>query len=149
MVDPKLNRRTLIRSMVGSSLLMPGLLSELLAAGEQDPLSPRPPHRKPRAKSVIFIYATGGVSHIDTFDPKPTAKGRDGSGSDKYVGNLFGASPNKHCGAEVSDIFPHLREVMHEICLIRSMKASHFDHSEATLGMHTGSPTFARPSIGS
>ena len=38
---------------------------------------------------------------------------------------------------------------MDEVCLIRSMKASHFDHSEATLGMHTGSPTFARPSMGS
>jgi hypothetical protein len=149
MVDPKLTRRTLIRSMVGSSLLMPGLLSELLAADANDALSPRAPHRKPRAKSVIFIYATGGVSHIDTFDPKKTAKGRGGSGGDKYVGSLFGAQANKHCGTEVSDIFPHLRDVMHEICLIRSMKASHFDHSEATLGMHTGSPTFARPSMGS
>jgi hypothetical protein len=147
MKQSKLTRRALIRSMVGGSLLLPGLLSELLAA-DDDPLLPRRPHHGPRAKSVIFIYATGGVSHIDTFDPKSTEE-RDGSGSDKFVGNLFGAQANKHCGTEVSDIFPHLRDVMHEICLIRSMKASHFDHSEATLGMHTGSPTFARPSMGS
>jgi hypothetical protein len=142
------NRRTLIRSLMSSSLLLPGLVSELLAA-EGDPLLPREPHRKAAAKSVIFIYATGGVSHIDTFDPKPTAKGLDGTGSDKLMGNIFGAQQNKKCGTEVSDIFPHLRDVMDEICLIRSMKASHFDHSEATLGMHTGSPTFARPSMGS
>lgn len=138
----------MLRSLVGGSLLMPGLLSEMLAA-EDNPLAVRQPHHTAPAKTVIFIYATGGVSHIDTFDPKSVAKGRDGANSDRLMGNLFGAGRNQHCGTEVSDIFPHVRDVMHEICLIRSMKASHFDHSEATLGMHTGSPTFTRPSIGS
>jgi hypothetical protein len=137
----------MLRSLFSSSLLMPGVLSELLAA--DDPLSPRRPHTRERAKRVIFIYATGGVSHIDTFDPKPIKKGRDGRGSDKLMGNIFGQAANPRCGTEVSDIFPHVRGVMDEICLIRSMNASHFDHSEATLGMHTGSPTFARPSMGS
>lgn len=147
------NRRLLIRSMLGSSLLMPGVLSDLLAAegnrGSDDPTSPRKPHNRPAAKSVIFIYATGGVSQVDTFDPKPITNGRDGTGKDKLMGNLFGAARNPRCGTEVSHLFPHLRDVMDEICVIRSMKASHFDHSEATLGMHTGSPTFARPSMGS
>ncbi|MCC9600086.1 DUF1501 domain-containing protein [Stieleria sp. JC731] len=143
------NRRTMLRSMVGSSLLMPGILSQLLADEPSNPLAPRESHFPAKAKSVIFIYATGGVSHIDTFDPKSTSNGRDGSGKDRLMGNLFGAQPNKKCGTMVSDLFPHVRDVMDEICLIRSMKASHFDHSEATLGMHTGSPTFARPSMGS
>ncbi|MCO8123239.1 DUF1501 domain-containing protein [Stieleria sp. TO1_6] len=145
-------RRGMLRSMVGGSLLMPGIVSQLLAGEDHsqvDPLGPKTPHFAPRAKNVIFIYATGGVSHIDTFDPKPTSNSRDGSGDDRLMGNLFGAKPNPQCGTVVSDLFPHVREVMDEICLIRSMKASHFDHSEATLGMHTGSPTFARPSIGS
>ncbi len=139
-----LNRRSLLAQ---SSLLLPGLLSELLAA--DDPLSPHRPHAKAKARRVIMIYATGGVSHIDTFDPKPIHQGRDGTGKDKLMGNLFGSARNPRCGTEVSGIFPHLRGVMDETCLIRSMKASHFDHSEATLGMHTGSPTFARPSMGS
>lgn len=139
-----LSRRSLFAR---SSLLMPGLLSELMAA--DDPLAPHRSHTKARAKRMIMIYATGGVSHIDTFDPKSLAKGRDGTGKDKLMGNLFDSEPNKRCGTEVSGIFPHLRGVMDEICLIRGMKASHFDHSEATLGMHTGSPTFARPSMGS
>lgn len=148
------NRRAVLRSLFSGSLLMPGVLSELLAADDtpadfSNPTEPREPHTKPRAKSVIFIYATGGVSHIDTFDPKPMTKGRDGSGKDKLMGNLFGAKPNDKCGTEVSNLFPHVRGVMDDICVIRSMKASHFDHSEATLGMHTGSPTFARPSMGS
>lgn len=142
------SRRAAIRSMIGGSLIMPGVVSQLLAA-EGDPLQPKPTHFPARAKNVIFIYATGGVSHIDTFDPKSTDRGRDGSGKDRLMGNLFGARPNPRTGTMISDIFPHVREVMDEICLIRSMKASHFDHSEATLGMHTGSPTFARPSMGS
>lgn len=133
--------------MTGSSLLLPGVLSQLLAA--DDPLAVRSPHLPGRAKRVIMIYATGGVSHIDTFDPKPQSNGRDGSGGDRILGNIFGSQRNARCGTEVSDIFPHVRGIMDEICLIRSMKASHFDHSEATLGMHTGSPTFARPSMGS
>nr|WP_201723846.1 DUF1501 domain-containing protein [Rhodopirellula sp. SM50] len=148
MLNSNLNRRTMIRSMVGGSLMMPGIVSQLLAE-QSDPLGPKATHHRPTAKNVIFIYATGGVSHIDTFDPKPTSHGRDGSGKDRLMGNLFGAKPNQKCGTLVSDIFPHVRDVMDEICLIRSMKASHFDHSEATLGMHTGSPTFARPSMGS
>jgi hypothetical protein len=139
-----LTRRSLLAR---SPLLLPGILSDLL--GADDPLSPRRPHTAAKAKRLIMIYATGGVSHIDTFDPKPIAKGRDGQGPDKLMGNLFGAAPNPSTGTEVSHLFPHLRSVMDEVCLIRSMKASHFDHSEATLGMHTGSPTFARPSIGS
>lgn len=139
-----LTRRSLIAR---SSLLMPGLLSELMAA--DDPLAAHRSHTKAKAKRMIMIYATGGVSHIDTFDPKPMAKGRDGTGKERLMGNLFGSEPNKNCGAEVSGIFPHVRGVMDDICLIRGMKASHFDHSEATLGMHTGSPTFARPSMGS
>ena len=139
-----LTRRSLFAR---SSLLFPGVLSELLASS--DPLSPRQPHSRAKAKRMIMIYATGGVSHIDTFDPKPVAKGRDGTGADKLMGNVFGSARNKNCGTEVSDIFPHLRGVMDEVCLIRGMNASHFDHSEATLGMHTGSPTFARPSMGS
>lgn len=144
------NRRLWLQSMVGGSLLMPGIVSELLAEEDRkDPLAAKSPHFPAKAKNVIFIYATGGVSHIDTFDPKPTANGRDGSGKDKIMGNLFGAQPGGRCGTVVSDLFPHLREQMDEICLIRSMRASHFDHSEATLGMHTGSPTFARPSMGS
>jgi hypothetical protein len=146
--------------MVGGSILLPGILSELLAddtgspaAAKQspaaDPLAAKPPHYAPKAKRVIFLFATGGVSHIDTFDPKSNANGRDGSGKDKLMGSVFTYSANPRCGTTVTDLFPHLREAMDEICLIRSMKSAHFDHSEAALGMHTGSPTFARPSMGS
>ena len=148
-------RRAALRSAVGGSILLPGILAELLAADSArgaaggDLLAPKPPHHPARAKRVIFLFATGGVSHIDTFDPKPTANGRDGTGKRKLCGSRWPWRANRECGTEVTDLFPHLRELMHEVCLIRSIRSAHFDHSEATLGMHTGSATFARPSMGS
>ena len=150
-------RRPFVRSMVGVSML-PGILSELLAddsaPASDGPLAPKPPQFAAKAKRVIFLFATGGVSHIETFDPKSSGNGRDGNGrdgngKDKLMGSIFPYSPNKRCGTEVSDLFPHLREQMDDICVIRSMKSAHFDHTEAAVGMHTGSPTFARPSMGS
>src|SRR5262245_26969534 len=73
------NRRELIRSLAGGSLLLPGFLSRLLAEdAERDPLAPRAPHGTPRAKQVIFLFLTGGVSHMDTFDYKPKLFASDG-----------------------------------------------------------------------
>src|SRR4051812_50188341 len=70
------DRRTVIRSLVGGSLLLPGVLSELLAEGQAraagtDPLAPKSPHFRPRARRVIFLNMSGGVSHVDSFDYKP------------------------------------------------------------------------------
>ena len=158
--DPQLvSRRTIIRSLVGGSLLMPGLLSRLLAEDTSDPLAPKPPHHPPRARRVIFIFSNGGVSHMDTFDYKPKLFAADG----KTTGVGGGLSnqqrvllkpgwefkPGGRCGTLVSDLFPHLRECMDDICLIRSMKSDDNEHYNATLGIHCGSFFFSRPSIGS
>jgi len=51
-------------------------------------------------------------------------------------------------GTEVSDLFPFVRGVVDDLCVIRSMESNHTNHYEGTLGIHTGSWTFARPSIG-
>ena len=147
-------RRQTIQSMMAGSMFMPAIVSDLLASESRprttDPLAPKAPHFPAKAKSVIFVFATGGVSHIETFDPKPMpASVKKGVDKDKLMGNIFGSGRNSRTGAEVSNIFPHMRGVMDEVCLIRTMYASHFDHSEATLGMHSGSPTFKRPSMGS
>jgi hypothetical protein len=154
-------RREFLRSLVGGSLLMPGILSNLLAeaAAPVDPLAPKPTHFPARAKRVIFIFSNGGVSQMDTFDPKPALFAADG----KMTGVGGGLSnqqrvllkpgwefrPGGKCGTPVSDLFPHLRECMDDICVIRSMKGDDNEHYNATLGMHTGSFFFSRPSIGS
>ena len=121
------------------------------------------PHIRPRAKHVIVLYMSGGYSHVDTFDPKPRLfRDHDQSiGMEKksavssqpkierfLKAPLWMFKPNRHCGTEVSDLFPHLREQMHEVALIRSMHSDHRDHGEATLQLHTGSTGFALPSLG-
>src|SRR6516162_445806 len=156
-----LTRRAMIRSLAGGSLLMPGILAQLLAAdptqpsAESDPLAPRRPHFEPRAKRVIFLFSTGGVSHVDTFDYKPKLVAADGKtkgagGPISLVQEVllkprWEFKPGGKCGVMVSDLFPHLRERMDDICLIQSLSTDHLDHFEATLGIHTGSFSFARP----
>ena len=155
-------RREILRSMVGGSLLMPGLLSELLAADApqmDDPLSPKPTHFPAKAKRVIFVFSNGGASHMDTFDYKPELFKADGKmmGSGGGLSNeqrvllkpLWGFKPGGKCGTLVSDLFPHLRERMDDICVIKSMNGNDNEHYNATLGMHTGSFFFSRPSLGS
>ncbi len=154
-----LKRRTFLRSFAAGSLLMPGLLSQLLNAEVADPLAPRAGHFPSKAKRVIFIFSNGGASHMDSFDYKPELFKADG----KMTGVGGGLSnqqrvllkpgwqfkPGGKCGTLVSDLFPHLRELMDDICVIRSLKGDDNEHYNATLGMHTGSFFFARPSIGS
>ncbi|HYG76200.1 MAG TPA: DUF1501 domain-containing protein [Planctomycetota bacterium] len=156
------SRRQAIRSLLGGSLLLPAILSDLSSAGEPqasaDPLAPRAPHFPAKAKRVIFLYMSGGVSHVDSFDYKPrlfadAGKSVAGEGHKKKPRFLtrprWDFKPRGKCGTEVSELFPHIAECMDDICLIRSMRTDHGNHFEATLQIHTGSFTFARPSIGS
>ncbi|PYV04332.1 MAG: DUF1501 domain-containing protein [Acidobacteria bacterium] len=151
-------RRQTLRSLVGASLVLPAILSDLLGAdataatsAEGSPLAPKPPHFPPKAKRVIFLHMSGGVSHVDTFDPKPKLFADHGKTvlKDKYLTRpqwsfkRYGKS-----GIEVSDLLPGVGECVDDLCVIRAMKNDHGDHFEATLGIHTGSVTFTRPSIG-
>ena len=93
------SRRDAIRSMVGGSLLLPGILGSLLADDSASgPLSPKASHHPARAKRVIFLFMPGGPSQVDTFDPKPELTKQNGKPSPKlYLGqkrNLL-ASPWK------------------------------------------------------
>src|SRR4051795_4505168 len=154
-----LNRRQVIRSLAGGSLLFPGILSWMLAedrarANDVDPLAPRPPHFPGKAKRVIMLHMSGGVSHMDTFAPKPRLTADHGKpsgsrGGRPYLGTLWEFKPRGRCGTEVSELFPHVGDCMDDICLIRSMRSDHSDHFQATLGVHTGSVSVARPSLGS
>ena len=160
------DRRSFVRSFVAGSALMPGLLQELAAAdgGAADPLAPRQGHYPAKAKSVIFLFMTGGVSHVDTFDPKPRLKadvGKEVKADHPEIQDRPGYeriflkapqwefSPYGQCGTEVSSLFPEVGTCVDDIALIRSMHTDHSNHYNATLGMHTGSFAFARPSIGS
>src|SRR5213082_3155067 len=138
------SRRYFLRSLVGGSLLMPAIVSRLLAedAARGDSLAPKSPPFPGKAKRVIFLYMTGGVSHLDSFDPKPKLFAKHGDSTTtngkgpKYLAPLWDFKPGGKCGTEVSDLFPHIRGCMDDICLIRSMHGDHNDHFQATLGIH-------------
>jgi hypothetical protein len=145
---------------------MRGIVHELLASEPTDgldPLAPRSPHFTPKAKRVIFLFMSGGVSHVDTFDPKPKLTADHGKpvtldhpetrnrpGYEKLFLKQpqWTFKPRGQCGTEVSDLFPSVGRCMDDVCLIRSMHTDHSNHYNATLGMHTGSFNVARPSIG-
>jgi hypothetical protein len=157
-------RRGILRSLAAGSLLWPGILSEILAddAGRSaDPLAAAVPHFPARAKRVIFLFMSGGVSHVDSWDPKPRLlqdagktvtvnefQGRRGSFSMYLKAPQWPFRPRGRCGTQVSDLFPHMGGCVDDLCVIRSLKTDHTNHYESTLGMHTGSFSFARPSMG-
>jgi hypothetical protein len=149
------NRRQVVRSLLLGSGLFPALLSELMAKETGDnPLAPKAPHFPGTAKRVIFIYLSGGMSHLDSFDPKPKLaeyqrEGKTREGGGKSMGSPWSSRPHGQSGIEVTDLFPNIAEAVDDLCLIRSMRGDHNDHFQATLGIHTGSVTFKRPSVGS
>ena len=163
-MDPSaLPRRHFLKSVVAGSMLFPGLVQQLLAESA-DPLAPCRPQFPVKAKRVIFLFMTGGVSHVDSFDPKPALtrdhgkeikadhpeiKGRPGYERIYLKRPQWDFAPHGQCGTEVSSLFPHMAGCVDDIALIRSMHTSHSNHYNATLGMHTGSFAFTRPSIGS
>ena len=96
-------RRHVLRSLVGGSLLLPGILSELLAAPADDPLAPKKPHFEPRAKRMILLFSTGGVSQMDTFDPKPklfAADGKTMGAGVQHLPDFALAHRGRSCGVE-------------------------------------------------
>ncbi|MFL2478797.1 MAG: DUF1501 domain-containing protein [Verrucomicrobiales bacterium] len=165
MISQPSDRRSFLRSFVVGSSMMPALLRNMDAVSNSiDPLSVKNPHFPAKAKNVIFLFMTGGVSHIDTFDPKPKLKsdvGKEIKLDHPEIENRAGYekiylkapqwefSPHGQCGTEVSTLFPHVAQCVDDIALIRSMHTDHSNHYNATLGMHTGSFAFARPSLGS
>ena len=160
-----ISRRELLKNAAGGfgAIALANLLSED-AGGAQasaDPFAPKPTHFTPRAKRVIFIFLNGGCSHIDAFDFKPklwkdagkTVKfyewqGKPGDYNFFIKRPQWDFRPGGKCGMMVSDLFPHIREITDDICMINSLASDHTNHYEASLGMHTGSFTFARPSVG-
>lgn len=144
----------MVRSLVAGSALMPAILTDLLAA-ESNPLAPRAPHFPGKAKRVIFLYMTGGVSHMDTFDPKASlaAAARDGKAGPRpnttYLAPGWEWKRYGKSGLEVTSLFRNTAELADDLCVIRSMTGDHNDHFQAAMGIHTGSVTVKRPSIGS
>jgi hypothetical protein len=120
----------------------------------------RKPHFAPRAKNVVFCYMSGGVSHIDSFDPKPRLARESGQPMPFPIertmfnqnGNIM-PSPWEfkqygQSGIPVSSLFPHMGSVADELCVIRSMTVKFMEHAQANFYYHCGQPFTGFPSLG-
>lgn len=154
--DALSRRELLARSSTGFGLMaLSGLLQS--EAGAARPL----PHARPKAKNVIFCFMSGGVSHLDSFDPKPLLKRYGGQPMPVKVertqfnnnGNIF-PSPftfNRfgQSGIEVSSMFPKLATwCADDLAVIRSMTSAVNEHAQGNFFMHTGFPFIGHPSAG-
>lgn len=159
--QPALTRRAFLRqsSLGFGALAFAGLAAEASAAGAR----PARSHFAPRAKHVIFLFMDGGVSHVDTFDPKPElrklsgqpakwrtdAKSQATSAGRKWLGNLWDFKQRGQSGLWVSELFPHQAQVADELCVIRSVIGETPLHGAQSLLLHTGRSVGAAPSLGS
>jgi hypothetical protein len=120
------------------------------------------PHFPPRAKHVIFLFMDGGVSHVDTFDPKPELDKRNGqrvewkadvksqgAGQGRtWYGSLWPFSKRGESGLWVSDLFPRVAEIADKLCVVRSLVGETPIHGAQNLLLHTGRSIGAAPSMG-
>jgi hypothetical protein len=119
-------------------------------------------HHPAKAKSVIFLFMNGGVSQMESFDPKPELKRRHlqpakmagdklsmgSNGSRKWLGPLWETRQHGQSGMWVSDLFPHIARRADDLCVVRSMVGETPLHSSQTILMHTGRSIGAAPSFG-
>lgn len=135
-----------------------------MASGEgssPNPLLPKAPHFAPKAKHVIHIFANGGPSQVDTWDPKPAIekyKGQEMPGgspaTERKTGSLY-PTPFKfqkygECGLEASELFAKTASAhADKMCVVRSMYADVPNHEPSLMLMNTGEARQVRPSMGS
>jgi hypothetical protein len=163
-----LTRRDFLRrcGMGMGAIGLTGLLSTMgwadtaRAESFASPLLPKAPPFPGKAKRIIHIFANGGPSHVDTFDPKPALEKYAGKllpmenlATERKTGAAF-PSPFKfkkwgQSGIEVSELFSHVAESIDDICVIRSMTADVPNHEPSLLLMNCGDARSIRPSMGS
>src|SRR5262245_20272016 len=158
-------RRSFLSTGLGSIALTSLLQRDALAADKYRGLSGLP-HHKPRAKRVIFLYMSGGPSHLETFDYKPKLAELDGKPMPesftkgqpiaqlqgqtlKCLGPLIKFRKRGQSGQEVSDFLPHIGSIADDIAIIRSMQTDQINHDPAHTMMNTGTSISGRPSMGS
>ncbi len=159
---PTGNRRHfLARNSSGFGLAaLAGFLGNQYAAAG-DSLRAHPARRLPaRAKNVILCYMSGGVSHVDSFDPKPMLNKLHGKSMPVEVertqfnnnGQVFGSpfkfTPSGESGLPISELFPQIATCADDLAIVRSMTTSVNEHAQGNFAMHTGFPFLGHPSAG-
>jgi uncharacterized protein (DUF1501 family) len=129
-----------------------------------NPLAPKAPPFAPKAKRVIFLFMAGAPSHLELFDNKPELAKWSGkppppelvkgyraafiNPNATLLGPKFKFSRHGQSGTELSELLPHLSEVVDDIAVVKSMHTDAFNHAPGQIFMNTGSQQFGRPSMG-
>ena len=165
-------RRFLLQSGLGigaiglSTLLEEGIFAGTVTSRNSvNPLVPKAPHFPPKAKSVIYLFMAGAPSQLDLFEYKPKLSELDGQkipeklikgerfaflrGVPQILGSPYKFQQHGQSGAYVSELMPHLTDVVDDITFVRSMYTEEFNHVPAQLFINTGSPRMGRPCMGS
>ncbi|TWT86020.1 hypothetical protein Pla123a_08280 [Posidoniimonas polymericola] len=160
--DPRLLARRWFLQQCGVGL---GSIALAQAAGESRAASSTAVHHHtPRAKNVIFLFMAGGPSQVELFDYKPDLQKFDGTTvpkhliegyraafinpSSKLMGAKFGFKRYGQSGTQMSELLPHLGDVVDDITLVKSLHTDAFNHAPAQLLMSTGSQQFGKASLG-
>jgi len=163
-----LSRREMLSRCLGGfgAVALSALLADrdyggiLAAEAAQNPFAPRPTHFEPKATSVIFLYLDGGLSQVDSFDPKPRLTQDSGkpfavkieptqfNNNGATLGSPWKFQQYGECGMPISDLFPHIAKHADKLAVIRSMTSEFPEHTNANYFLHTGIGVQGRPSMG-
>ena len=156
-----ISRRTALKSAGAGFgyLALAGLLGQTatkLLASEPvaaNPLAPKKPNFKVKAKRIIFVYMSGAMSQFDTFDYKPALQrddGKSGPGGGIITGSKFAFKQYGQSGSWFSELLPNLAQHADSLCWLRGLHTDTPAHPQAVVQLHTGSANAAltRPSMG-
>ncbi len=147
------------------ALALSSLLNDKLFAADSGVPIIGKPHFAPKAKNIIYLFQSGGPSHLDLFDPKPELQKRNGQQvPEELVKNIrlaqigkeakLLASPYKFAqygksGVWLSELMPHLQTIADDVCFVQGFHSEAFNHDPATIFMNTGAQLAGRPAMGS
>lgn len=157
------SRRTFLRG--AGAWLGAGIFGSWLPAAPLVRRGDALPHHAARAKRVIWLHMAGGPSSLDLFDPKPRLDELDGQpipdsfianerfafikGTPKILASPYAFERHGESGQWVSELLPNIAGIADELCVVRSMHTTQFNHAPAQLFLNSGHALVGRPSMGS
>ena len=161
--QPALSRRAALSTMgIGLGSIA---MQSMLGKSKPFPAKVAPgPHFAPKAKNVILLFSSGGVSQLELFDRKPVLVRNNGkmvpdhlikgqrfafiNPKSKLLGTPYSFQRYGDCGMEFSELLPHLSKLVDKTTLVRSMQTDNVNHTPAQIMMATGVERPGRPSMG-
>ena len=161
--QPALSRRAALSTMgIGLGSIA---MQSMLGKSKPFPAKVAPgPHFAPKAKNVILVFSSGGVSQLELFDRKPVLVRNNGkmvpdhlikgqrfafiNPKSKLLGTPYSFQRYGDCGMEFSELLPHLSKLVDKTTLVRSMQTDNVNHTPAQVMMATGVERPGRPSMG-